>query len=380
MSEPFRLSINHLSLIRDILKDTNFDETKWHDLGLSLNILQPQLNSIKDSYPRDPHQCLLECLSLWLESQNTFPQLLENAVESIATVAAERIHKILVVPASQLLLRHSNTFSCIFLPTELLVLLRSEGVISKRTQSKIRRGGNLLVAAIGREILEDYSNCESIQNNETDSISTQSQLQEQEIRVSRAAHEYSFEAMRGKFCVFLENMRSILLSMETISLEELKQFLERYYPELKSQLQRTKSVDSVLKIVEKKCNIVNVAAMETIANRYDLEDGINLVSIYKEEIKKFSNEMKLTFTLNRKISLASSSSLTCEKIGFLLDWEPSDHLLEDIRLLLERAFDDLANEVVVQTIQKANSILIICYAPLYLMNALFLEAQANLPR
>ena len=167
--------------------------------------------------------------------------------------------------------------------------------------------------------------------------------------------------------------------MEAISLEELKRFLERCYPELKSQLECTKSFDDIFKIVEKKCSIVNVAAMETIANRYDLEDGISLVSRYKEEIKKFSKEIKLAFALSKKISLASSSSLTCEKIEFLLDWEPSDHLLEDICLLLERAFDDLANEVVVQIIQKTNSILIICYAPLYLMNAMFLEAQANLP-
>ncbi|XP_019861674.1 PREDICTED: uncharacterized protein LOC109590195 isoform X2 [Amphimedon queenslandica] len=233
-----------------------------------------------------------------------------------------------------------------------------------------------ITASIGQEIFEDYSNIylTTVQNNDD---STQPQLQEKEIRVNRAAHECSFEAMRGKFCVFLEKMRSIL--SEKTKLEELKRFLERFDPELKSQLQRTRSFNGLLKIIEKKCNIVNVAAMETIANRYDLEDGISLVSGYKEEIKKFSNEMKLAFTLSKKLVLASNSSLTCEKIGFLLDWEPSDHLLEDIRLLLERAFDDLANEVVVQTIEKANSILIICYAPLYLMNALFLEAQANLP-
>uniref|UniRef100_A0A1X7UJQ6 Death domain-containing protein n=1 Tax=Amphimedon queenslandica TaxID=400682 RepID=A0A1X7UJQ6_AMPQE len=400
--------IKHLLLIRDILKDTNFDETKWYDLGLSLNILQPQLNSIKDGYPRDPHQCLLECLSLWLKFENPLPQLLEVAVKSIAIVAAEKIHKILVNPASQILLCHRSKFTWVALPPKLLMLLRSEGVISKKTESKIRRGGNLLVdepfrsicvtvaenqkklrvladalqtfdgtVAIGREILEDYSNCESIQSNESDVTSTQPQLQEKEVRVSRAAHEYSFEAMSGKFCAFIDKMKPILST--NTKLEELKRFLEQYWPELKSQLQQTQSFDELFKIIEKKCNIVNVAAIETIANRYDLEDGISLASQYIKEIEKFSKEIKLAFTLNKKLSLASNSSLTCEKIQFLLDWEPSDHLLEDIRRLMKRAFDDLANEVIVQTIQKANSILIICYAPLYLMNALFLEAQANLP-
>ncbi|XP_019853796.1 PREDICTED: uncharacterized protein LOC109583065 [Amphimedon queenslandica] len=183
--------------------------------------------------------------------------------------------------------------------------------------------------------------------------------------------------MSGKFCAFIDKMKPILST--NTKLEELKRFLEQYWPELKSQLQQTQSFDELFKIIEKKCNIVNVAAIETIANRYDLEDGISLASQYIKEIEKFSKEIKLAFTLNKKLSLASNSSLTCEKIQFLLDWEPSDHLLEDIRRLMKRAFDDLANEVIVQTIQKANSILIICYAPLYLMNALFLEAQANLP-
>ena len=94
----------------------------------------------------------------------------------------------MVNPASQLLLCHCSKFSWIVLPPKLLILLRSEGVISKKTQSEITQGGNLLVgeplravcvtvaedqeklrvladvllkfdrtAAIGREILEDYS-------------------------------------------------------------------------------------------------------------------------------------------------------------------------------------------------------------------------------
>ena len=244
----------------------------------------------------------------------------------------------------------------------------------------------------------EHTSCESIQNDDIDDqlTSTQPQLQGillalistiivklilgKEFRVHRAAHQSSFEVMRGNFLVFIDKMKSTcILSSMTTKLEELKEFLERYDPDLKSQLQQAQSFDSLFKIIEKKCNIVNVAAMEIIANRYDLKDGISLVSGYNKEIKKFSNEMKLAFTQNKKLSLASNSSLTCEKIGFFLDWEPSDHLLEDIRLLLERAFDDLANEVIVQTIEKTNSILIICYAPLYLMNALFLEAQANLP-
>ena len=95
---------------------------------------------------------------------------------------------LVVNPASQLLLSHSIKLSWVALPVPLLILLRSEEVISKKTQSEITQGGNLLVGdplraicvtvaedqkklrvladilktfegtvAIGSEILEDYS-------------------------------------------------------------------------------------------------------------------------------------------------------------------------------------------------------------------------------
>ena len=198
------------------------------------------------------------------------------------------------------------------------------------------------------------------------------------MRVSRAAHEDSFESMRGKFGTLIHNIVPLISS--NTSLEKLRPFLECCYQELKPQLVHAKSVDDVLKItVKKKCNIVNVAALEVIINRYDITEGRNLVTEYKKEIENFLIAMKLTFTLNNKLSLASNSPLICERITFVLDWEPDNHPFDDIRLLMERAFDDVAKEVIVQIIRKTNSILIICYAPLHFMNVLLLEAQANLP-
>lgn len=183
--------------------------------------------------------------------------------------------------------------------------------------------------------------------------------------------------MRGKFGIFLDKIVPIISSNNDTSPEELKQFLKRCYPELLAEAECAKSKEDVLKIVEKKCNIVNVAAIESIVDRYDIAEGKNLVTKYKEEISRFSSNIKLTFMQNKKLS--SNSFLTCERIQFLLDWEPSDHCFDDIRLLLEKAFDDLAKEVIVEIIKKTNSILIICHAPLYLMDPLLLEAEANLP-
>ena len=64
-------------------------------------------------------------------------------------------------PASQLLLRHSGKLSWLSLPKELLLLLRTEGVISKKIQSIITRSGSLLVGealrAVCVTVAEDHN-------------------------------------------------------------------------------------------------------------------------------------------------------------------------------------------------------------------------------
>ena len=182
--------------------------------------------------------------------------------------------------------------------------------------------------------------------------------------------------MRGKFGILCDKIIPILSN--EISLEGLKKLLRRCYPELTAELSGAESIDDAMTVVEKQTNIINVAIIESIVDRYDVTEAKKLVTEYKKEIQRFSSDMKLQLVLNKKLS-THCSSLVCQTIKFVLDWEPSDHSLEDIRQLLEKAFDDLSRRVIVQSIHKTNSILIICCAPLYLMNALLLEAQASLP-
>ena len=196
-----------------------------------------------------------------------------------------------------------------------------------------------------------------------------------EILISKT-YECCFDAMRGKFGIFRKNIIPILSNK--INFEDLKQFLIQCYSELEVELAGIESIDDAMTVVIKHSNIINVAKIETIVDCYDVTEAKKLVTEYKKEIENFSNT-KLNSMFNKNLQSAHCSSLACETIKFVLDWEPSDRSLEDIRLLLEKAFGDLGRRVLVRRISEANSILIICYAPLYLMNALLMKAQANLP-
>ena len=88
------LGIKDLQFIRDVLKDANFDNTEWFDLGLQLNLLEPDLRAISSASNNASH-CLRECLTLWLRSGKATPQLLVRSLESVEEApAAEYARKI----------------------------------------------------------------------------------------------------------------------------------------------------------------------------------------------------------------------------------------------------------------------------------------------
>ena len=199
---------------------------------------------------------------------------------------------------------------------------------------------------------------------------------EEEIYVSEA-YKYDFDTARGDYGIFRDKIIPLLSSKIPVSPEELKNFLGHTYSELVPEITHAQSIDAIINIVGGRINIINIAMIETIAKRYDISEAKDLVTQYKKEIHTFTSDMKLKLVLDKKLS-PPISSLICETIKFVLDWEPSDRSLDDIRRLLKKAFDDSSIRVIVRSIHKGNSIIIICYAPRYLINVLLLEAQANL--
>ena len=82
----FSAGIKHLRLIRDILNECNYDQTDWHNVGLSLNLLASDLSAIRvtcsNRGSNNPQECFKECLSFWLVNfAGRSVHLLANALE-----------------------------------------------------------------------------------------------------------------------------------------------------------------------------------------------------------------------------------------------------------------------------------------------------------
>ena len=155
------------------MKESNFNSNKWFDLGSSLRLSHSKLTEFENAtYANDASRCLRECLTLWLQSTGKpLPQLLANALEDMEEAkSAEAISNIrmfiflicvshyypasfflVINPASQILLKHIHQNN-LTLNDDIVMLLGTEGLMSKEVQQKMTRRGNLLVGEALRAV------------------------------------------------------------------------------------------------------------------------------------------------------------------------------------------------------------------------------------
>uniref|UniRef100_A0A1X7TK33 non-specific protein-tyrosine kinase n=1 Tax=Amphimedon queenslandica TaxID=400682 RepID=A0A1X7TK33_AMPQE len=391
---PIILDISKLNEIIETLKQYRFPEAKWLDFGLKLGLLHPMLEAIEVNHRGDTSRCLMECLSKKVE---------------LKTVA-ENIEKTMVDPASQLLQHYSSRISGATLSEESVDLLHTEGLISEETLREVKSCGYTLTDDAMREIytavaydhnkLKSFASiliramgtvsiandlmrdCEDIFKAEDSTSgcdvhnesSIVTPISEFEFQISE---HYNFDEIRGKFGTFYFKVtRLVSHTIRVNQLEDFIEFLDDCYPELGPNLTSAASVKDVMKIIKIKCNVINIAPVKEVVSFYSITEAKPLISDYNKTLDEFCHSFKLQFLLDKKLS--TSDFLICETIEFVLDWDPAEHLLNDIRRLMEKAFKELSRRIIVKSMHKGNSIIIICGAPTHLMNALQLRARDNL--
>ena len=60
------LDVNDLIHVIDLLKECDFSETRFFELGLRLGLRKTTMDVIEYNHPRDASRSLMECLSKWL--------------------------------------------------------------------------------------------------------------------------------------------------------------------------------------------------------------------------------------------------------------------------------------------------------------------------
>ena len=83
-SYTFKIDIEHLVEVLRHLRENNFSDDKWNELGLELGIIYTELKKIKANNPQDVSGCVQDCLALWLQCNYNTSKHGKPTMESLA--------------------------------------------------------------------------------------------------------------------------------------------------------------------------------------------------------------------------------------------------------------------------------------------------------
>ena len=191
-------------------------------------------------------------------------------------------------------------------------------------------------------------------------------------------YEYNFDMMRARFGALITTVKP-LIKASIPSLEEFKCHIRDCFPELEDKLAKAESFDVVMNIVRDKDTIINISCLEAIVNHYKVTEAKPHLDEFEKAVDTFCENIKAKICSCESFKLDSSSLLpTHETIEFILEWDAHKRTLKDIRGLLSKAFKDMTKSVQIRAIKEGYSIMVICYAPQYMMDRLLRTAKDNL--
>ena len=187
-----------------------------------------------------------------------------------------------------------------------------------------------------------------------------------------------FNQIRKKFGTTFYKIRRAVLKINP-PIEEVKTLLQDSYPDLKSQLAHVNTVDEILNIIRDKCTLIDITYLEVIVETFDIQEAESFIETYKTSIEEFCRTVSVRLSLDENFQVSTTSStLKCETATFILDWNPDDYVLDDIRDVLSECFERLSKHVQINIIKKTNSIAVTCTFPFTLTTLLIAKAQETI--
>lgn len=188
-----------------------------------------------------------------------------------------------------------------------------------------------------------------------------------------------FHSMRVKFGTTFNKIRDAI-NDTSLPVNRLKCFLQDCYPELTPKLTCPSSdtIDGILDVVKEKCTLIDVCILEAIAERFDITKADIHIKAYKDAIDEFCRTVTVRLCLEESFEMSRSSPLKCETATFVLEWNPDETSLADIKNLLSVAFERLNKRVKVIVVREGNSITVTCTFSFNLTALLISKAQKTI--
>ena len=149
-----------------------------------------------------------------------------------------------------------------------------------------------------------------------------------------------------------------IIKQKCCPLKEIKEFLSCCSPVLSEKVKMCRDLSSVLRLIQNECSLTNIALLHSVVEEMKITEADEHIKSYKTELKKFCKCLSISLCLKERF--ASIPHLQCETVTFVLDWEPEEHVLNDIKDLLAKASGKLLR---IEYIERSKSISVTCSFP-----------------
>lgn len=184
-----------------------------------------------------------------------------------------------------------------------------------------------------------------------------------------------FGSIKKDFAIAFNKIREAI-NANPPPLNKLKLLLQDGYPHLRPQLTHSESIDNVLSVVRDHCTLIDISCLESIVQCFDIKEAEIHVQKYKDIVQSFCKETKACLCLGESFTETKTPSLLqCETIVFVLDWNPMNVTLEEIKDLLSETFE---RNIEIRCVTDGNSITVTCFFPLDLTAVHIAKAQETL--
>ncbi|XP_019855266.1 PREDICTED: uncharacterized protein LOC109584104 [Amphimedon queenslandica] len=183
-----------------------------------------------------------------------------------------------------------------------------------------------------------------------------------------------FEDMRMKFGSTFFKVRRIFTKMKSVvNVDEVKELIIIWFPDLRSQLPDKKTIEEVLNVLKRKCNIFNIRPLENLAFEFNVEDAKPVIKSYKEEAKDFCKSVSVSLCLGEELqAVATPSRLLCETIVFVFNWDPDEYTLQDINDMFFELEPLNKCRIQIDNVGPSQSVVVNCYCPAEFTGSLIL--------
>ena len=196
------------------------------------------------------------------------------------------------------------------------------------------------------------------------------------VHVSQEIHR-GFQLTRGRFGGLFLKVKDAVSAK--VTMEELKDFLNKYFPHMQSSLEDCKNMLDVFLAMRKECSLANFALLEIVVAHFDVPEARQHIDNYKKEFLIYEIALLSTeFASEMREEAQFRGSLSrCETIHLKMVWGKDETTLQEFEELIHYVFAPLARYVHLQAVLEG-CIHCICYANRVLMGSLASRAKENL--